>query len=91
MCQWIKIKIFPRVGNYTYNGDDKDKFGPHSVVLGELAINVIRQQGSDVFCGFGAYSVQEVVFQAGLYPSAEYSLVRCGLNILRTFTIPYCL
>ena len=33
--------------------------------LGDLAINVIRQWG-EVFCGFGAYSVQEVVFRAGL-------------------------
>lgn len=67
VCQWIKIKIFPRAGGYKYSGDDKDKFGTQNVALGELAITIIRQWGSDVFCGFGAYSVQEVVFRAGLY------------------------
>lgn len=45
-----------------YDGDDKDKFGNQSFSLSELALNVVCQWGSNVFCGFGAYSVQEVAF-----------------------------
>lgn len=68
MCHWVKIKILPLAGGYTYADDDKDTFGKGNVVLSDLAINVIRQWG-EIFCGFGAYSVQEIVFRAGLYTS----------------------
>lgn len=64
MCCWVKIKILPLAGGYTYAEDDSEKFGGGNVVLSDLAINVIRQWG-EIFCGFGAYSVQEVVFRAG--------------------------
>jgi hypothetical protein len=90
VCQWVKIKILPRVGGYTYDGDDKDDFGKQSVALGELASNVVRQWGSDVFCGFGAYSVQEVAFRAGLY-SPGYFTVDMELNVPRVITIPHCI
>ena len=75
MCSWIKVKVLPQVGDYGHTGDDDDdddddddaegEFGDDKVVLSDLAITIIRQWG-EVFCGFGAYSVQEVVFRAGL-------------------------
>ena len=68
MCSWVKIKVLPLAGCYTYNDGDEEeeeKLGKGKVVLSDLAITVIRQWG-EVFCGFGAYSVQEVVFLAGL-------------------------
>ena len=68
VCHWVKIKILLLAGGYTYADDDKDTFGKGNVVLSDLAINVIRQWG-EIFCGFGAYSVQEIVFRAGLYTS----------------------
>ena len=65
VCKWVKIKIFPQVGGYKYCGNDEDKFGNQHVTLSERAIDIVRQWGSSVLCGFGAYSVQEVVFRAG--------------------------
>ena len=35
-----------------------------TVNIQEYAVNTIQAWG-DVFCGFGAYSIQEVFFQAG--------------------------
>ena len=68
MCCWVKIKVLPLTGGghvSTDSGSEEDKLGKGNVVLSDLAINVIRQWG-EVFSGFGAYSVQEVVFRAGL-------------------------
>ena len=53
------------VGGYPYAGSDGKKFEKGNVVLSDLAINIICQWG-EVFHGFGVYSVQEVVFRAGL-------------------------
>lgn len=70
MCCWVRIKVLPQVGGYTHTGGGgkEGEFGKGNVVLSDLAINIICQLG-EVFCGFGAYSVQEVVFQAGLSSS----------------------
>jgi hypothetical protein len=61
VCQWIKVKIFPRVVKSYVGGDG---FGAATVNINDLAVNVIRAWG-EVFCGFGAYSIQEVFFCAG--------------------------
>ena len=75
-CKWIRIKIFPRVQE-SYNGgdesesegdededEDEDEFGGGIVNVKDYAVNVIWMWGG-VFCGFGAYSIQEVFFRAG--------------------------
>jgi len=72
VCQWVKIKVLSKAQGYTYEGEDKANFGKQSVPLGELALNVVRQWGNNVFCGFGAYSVQEVAFLAGWYSSGYF-------------------
>jgi hypothetical protein len=73
--KWIRIKIFPRIKK-SYNGGDEgdegskggDGFGEGKakvqVNVQDYATNVIRAWG-EVFCGFGAYSIQEVFFRAG--------------------------
>jgi len=71
-CKWIKIKIFPKVQkSYNEGGKDEDEeseFGEGKakvqVNVQDYAVNVIRTWG-EVFCGFGAYSIQEVFFRAG--------------------------
>lgn len=68
VCKWIKVKILPQV-NKSYEGGYG--FGKRKVNVQDYAVNVIREWG-EVFCGFGAYSVQEVFFLAGL------SLFCCG-------------
>jgi len=61
----------PQAGGYIYTADDDEgreeveKLGKGKVVLSDLTITVIHQWG-EVFCGFGAYSVQDVMFLAGL-------------------------
>jgi len=67
VCSWVRIKVLPQVTGHiqTGNGNEEEEFGKGEVALTGLAINIIRQWG-EVFCGFGAYSVQEVVFRAGL-------------------------
>lgn len=62
-CRWIKFKIFPRIEK-SYNEGDSDEFGEGTVNVQDYAVNAIRAWG-EVFCGFGAYSIQEVFFQAG--------------------------
>jgi len=65
VCKWIQVKILPKA-DQTYNGGDDggDSFGKGKVNIGDYAVNVIQAWGQ-VFCGFGAYSVQEVLFLAG--------------------------
>ena len=66
VCHWVEVKVLPLAGGYTYTGGSgEDGFSKGKVVLSDLAINAIHQWG-EVFSGLGAYSVQEVVFQAGL-------------------------
>ena len=67
VCCWVRIKVLPQARGYTHTGggSEEEGLGKGNVVLSDLAINIVRQWG-EVFCGFGAYSVQEVVFRAGL-------------------------
>ena len=62
----------------------------------DYAINAVRAWG-DVFCGFGAYSVQEVFFQAGQLcyltdPRKVNLIINSGLSpfltTLEVFTNP---
>jgi hypothetical protein len=59
-CEWVKIKIFSQ------SSQSGAGFGKGKVSSGEYATKIIREW-NEVFCGFGAYSVQEVFFQAGLF------------------------
>ena len=63
VCKWIRAKILPRVDK-SYKDDGG--FGARKVNIQDYAVNAVREWG-DVFCGFGAYSVQEVFFRAGLF------------------------
>jgi hypothetical protein len=58
--QWVEAKIIPQVRGWEDTSGDGRR-----VDVQDYAVNVIRKWG-DVFCGFGAYSVQEVFFRAGL-------------------------
>lgn len=51
--------------------DNRTRFGNRKVNKGDYAFKTIRDW-NEVFCGFGAYSVQEVFFRAGLsYVTSE--------------------
>ena len=68
VCKWIKVKIFPRINKMNSGGEEGESevFGSAKVTVNvqDYAVNAIWAWG-DVHCGFGAYSVQEVFFQAG--------------------------
>lgn len=63
VCQWIGNKIIPQIDSSIQVDNDFD-FGVCKVNLHDYAVNVVHTWG-DVFCGFGAYSVQEAFFLAG--------------------------
>lgn len=54
-----------------YTGDKE--FGSGNVNVQDYAVNIIRAWG-DIFCGFGAYSVQEVFFCAGESCWSQYGV-----------------
>ena len=95
MCKWIKTKIIPRIDKSHEEGDPG--FNKRKVNIQDYAVNTIRDWG-EVFCGFGAYSVQEVFFMAGLFYSqllinsklnpANYSGLSPFLTTLEVFSIP---
>ena len=68
VCKWIQVKILPQFNkSYTPSEEEAGEFVDRGVVnIQNYAVNVIREWG-EVFCGFGAYSVQEVFFRAGLF------------------------
>ena len=74
VCKWVQVKIFPKIDKSYGGGDEEDdeEFGGTEVTVNvqDYAVNAIWTWG-DVFCGFGAYSVQEVFFRAGqlCYPT----------------------
>ena len=90
----------PRVDK-SYDGGDEgngEEFGGVKVTVNvqDYAVNTIRAWG-DVFCGFGAYSIQEVFFRAGqLYylmsPREVNLIMNIGLSpfltTLEVFTNP---
>jgi len=65
----MKVKILPQV--YGDSCEGGIGFGERKINIQDYAVNVIREWG-EVFCGFGAYSVQEVFFRAGLFYSGFY-------------------
>lgn len=50
--------------SYPKDPQEEEKFGTTSVSISNYATTVVCGAGR-VFCGFGAYSVQEVFFSAG--------------------------
>lgn len=91
-CKWIKMKIFPLVSKAYV---DDESFGDRKVSKGEYATKVVRGW-NEIFCGFGAYSVQEVFFRAGLFHpltpkgfgSTRHSGLSPFLTTLEVFTNP---
>ena len=76
VCKWIETKVFPRLDNSFKESDEvsnhKGKAKAKVVNVQDYAVNVIWEWG-EVFCGFGAYSVQEVFFRAGLFYCSIYT------------------
>ena len=61
VCKWIRFKVFPRI---VKSFEEDNELGKAKVNVQDYAVNVIQTWG-EVFCGFGAYSIQEVFFCAG--------------------------
>ena len=61
VCEWTRVNFLSQVSKTggTRSGNCK-------VSKGEYAVKVIREW-NEILCGFGAYSVHKVFFQAGLY------------------------
>jgi hypothetical protein len=71
VCKLIRIKIFPKIKNSYNRGDKSNEGGEGGEGKAKIQVNVqdytvdVIQTWGEVFCGFGAYSIQEVFFWAG--------------------------